>query len=188
MINTEAMDKLFSWEQMRLLFCAAFAPILAILTPTKGFVMALIVMFAFNIFAGMRADGVAITRCKNFRWPKFRNALAEVLLYLAIIEIIHTIMYECGDASEAIVVVKAVTYIILYVYLQNAFRNLVTAYPKSVALRVIYHFIRLEFARMMPSYWQPIIERIQHHDDEILNDQTDKEEGTKDETNTDTVA
>lgn len=29
-------------------------------TPTKGFIYALVAMFAFNIWTGMRADGVAI--------------------------------------------------------------------------------------------------------------------------------
>lgn len=40
------------------------SPLFGYVTPTKGFVYALVVMFAFNIWAGMRADGVAIVRCK----------------------------------------------------------------------------------------------------------------------------
>lgn len=36
------------------------SPLFGYVTPTKGFVYALVVMFAFNIWAGMRADGVAI--------------------------------------------------------------------------------------------------------------------------------
>ena len=47
-------------EYFRFIAVSAFSPILAYLTPTKGFVYALVVMFAFNIWAGMRADGVAI--------------------------------------------------------------------------------------------------------------------------------
>jgi len=58
------------------------SPLFGYLTPTKGFVYALVVMFAFNIWAGMRADGVAIVRCKNFSFRKFKNALCELLLYL----------------------------------------------------------------------------------------------------------
>lgn len=161
-------------EQWRIIIISTVSPVLGYLTPTKGFVYALIVMFAFNIWAGMRADGVAIVRCKNFSFRKFKNALCELLLYLFIVEAIFVIMKNCGDGQAAIVVVKTLTYVFMYVYLQNAFRNLIVAYPKELALRIIYHVIRLEFARALPSHLQPIIERLEKEfgddPDKIKND------------------
>lgn len=154
-----------------MIFATTASPLFAYLTPTAGFMYALVIMFAFNIWAGMRADGVAIVRCKNFSFRKFKNALCELLLYLFIVEIIFVIMKNCGDDQAAIVVVKSLTYVFMYVYLQNAFRNLIKAYPKKIALRIIYHVIRLEFTQALPSYWQPIIERFQKEtDDDIIND------------------
>ena len=165
------MEKWFNWEQWRIITVSAVSPVLGYLTPTKGFVFALVIMFAFNILAGMRADGVAIVRCKNFSFKKFKNALFELFLYLFIVESIFSIMKNCGDDKAAIVVVKSLTYVFMYVYLQNAFRNLIKAYPTKVALRIIYHVIRLEFTRVLPGYWQPIIERYQReHDNDIIND------------------
>lgn len=150
-----------NWEQWRVIVVSTVSPVLGYLTPTNGFVYALVIMFAFNIWAGMRADGVAIVRCKNFSFRKFKNALGELLLYLFIVEAIFVIMKSCGDDQAAIVVVKTLTYVFMYVYLQNAFRNLIVAYPKELALRIIYHVIRLEFARALPSHLQPIIERVE---------------------------
>lgn len=165
------MGKWFNWEQWRIITVSAVSPVLGYLTPTKGFVFALVIMFAFNIWAGMRADGVAIVRCKNFSFKKFKNALFELFLYLFIVESIFSIMKNCGDDKAAIVVVKSLTYVFMYVYLQNAFRNLIKAYPTKVALRIICHVIRLEFTRVLPGYWQPIIERYQReHDNDIIND------------------
>lgn len=165
------MEKWFNWEQWRIITVSAVSPVLGYLTPTKGFVFALVIMSAFNIWAGMRADGVAIVRCKNFSFKKFKNALFELFLYLFIVESIFSIMKNCGDDKAAIVVVKSLTYVFMYVYLQNAFRNLIKAYPTKVALRIIYHVIRLEFTRVLPGYWQPIIERYQReHDNDIIND------------------
>lgn len=165
------MEKWFNWEQWRIITVSAVSPVLGYLTPTKGFVFALVIMFAFNIWAGMRADGVAIVRCKNFSFKKFKNALFELFLYLFIVESIFSIMKNCGDDKAAIVVVKSLTYVFMYVYLQNAFRNLIKAHPTKVALRIIYHVIRLEFTRVLPGYWQPIIERYQReHDNDIIND------------------
>lgn len=167
------IDKL-NLEQWRIIVISTVSPVLGYLTPTKGFVYALVVMFAFNIWAGMRADGVAIVRCKNFSFRKFKNALCELLLYLFIVEAIFVIMKNCGDDRAAIVVVKTLTYVFMYVYLQNAFRNLIIAYPKELALRIIYHVIRLEFARALPSHLQPIIERLEKEfgddPDKIKND------------------
>ena len=153
------MDKLFTWEQWRMIFATSLSPVLAYFTPTAGFMWALVIMFAFNILAGMRADGVIIRRCKNFKFSKFKNALAELLLYVTIIHVIYSTMIQCGDSEAALIVIKSLTYVFMYVYLQNAFRNLIQAYPKKVALRIIYHVIRLEFTRALPSYWQPVIER-----------------------------
>ena len=165
------MEKIFNWEQWRIIAISTVSPLFGYLTPTKGFVYALVVMFAFNIWAGMRADGVAIVRCKNFSFRKFKNALCEFLLYLFIVEAIFVIMKNCGDENAAVIVVKSLTYVFMYVYLQNAFRNLIKAYPKKIALRIIYHVIRLEFTWALPSYWQPIIERFQKEtDDDIIND------------------
>lgn len=165
------MERIFNWEQWRIISISTVSPLFGYLTPTKGFVYALVVMFAFNIWAGMRADGVAIVRCKNFSFRKFKNALCEFLLYVVIINVIYSVMLQCGDDGAAMIVIKSLTYVFMYVYLQNAFRNLIKAYPKKIALRIIYHVIRLEFTRALPSYWQPIIERLQKEtDDDIIND------------------
>ena len=130
------MDKIFNWEQWRIIAVSAMSPVLAFLTPTKGFVFALVIMFAFNVWAGMRADGVSVVRCRNFSFKKFKNALAELLLYLIISETIYSIMMGCGDDTAALIAMKSLTYVFMYVYVQNAFRNLIHAYPANKALRI----------------------------------------------------
>ena len=89
-----------------MIFATTASPLFAYLTTTAGFMYALVIMFAFNIWAGMRADGVAIVRCKNFSFRKFKNALCELLLYLFIVEAIFVIMKNCGDENAAVIVVK----------------------------------------------------------------------------------
>ena len=168
------MEKIFNWEQWRIIVVSTISPILGFLTPTFGFVYALIIMFALNIWAGMRADGVVIVRCKNFSFRKFKNALFELLLYLIIVETIFVIMKNCGDEKAAVIVVKSLTYVFEYVYLQNAFRNLIIAYPRNLALRIVYHVIRLEFSRALPSRLQPIIRRVEKE-----LDKNDKKKGEK---------
>ena len=169
------MDKIFNWEQWRIIAVSAVSPVLAYLTQTKGFVFALVTMFAFNVWAGMRADGVSVVRCRNFTFRKFKNALAELLLYLIISETIYSIMQNCGDDTASLIVMKSLTYVFMYVYAQNAFRNLIHAYPTNKALRIIYHVIRFEFKRALHENVQRIVERVEREHGEVINEEsTDK--------------
>lgn len=146
------------FEYLRMLFIGSLSPVLGYFTPTTGFLLSLVVMFGFNIWAGMRADGVAIKHCRNFKFSKFRHALGELVLYLVIIELVFSVMKLCGDEGAAVIVIKSLTYVFMYVYLQNSFRNLVSAYPKSKALWMIYYIIRLEFKRALPGHIAEIVE------------------------------
>lgn len=67
------------WEHLRMVSASAISPVLA-----------LVLAFAFNIYAGMKADGVSFTCCENFSFGKFKNALAELVLYVVIICFLFT--------------------------------------------------------------------------------------------------
>ena len=84
-------------------------------------------------------------------------------------------MLNCGDDTAALIVMKSLTYVFMYVYVQNAFRNLIHAYPTNKALRIIYHVIRFEFKRALPENVQRIVERVEReHGEEINEEFTDK--------------
>ena len=163
------MARTFEFEQIRLIIISAFSSLLAILTPTEGFVVALIIGFGFNIFCGMRADGISISRCKNFSWNKAQKAIFELTLYFTIVYVIYSIVYACGDKKEAIFAAKILTYIFDYAYVCNGFKNLIIAYPKNVIFRVIYHLIRFEIMKALPGYWKPIIDRLNNEFDKQDN-------------------
>jgi hypothetical protein len=166
-------NRLLEIERIRLILISALSSLLAILTPTKGFVLAMIIGFGFNLFCGMRADGVSIKRCVNFSWAKARGAIFELLLYFTILYVIYSIVYACGDEKESVFAAKILTYIFDYAYVCNGFKNLVVAYPKNITYRVIYHLIRFELMKALPGYWKPIIER--------LNNEFDKDGATRNE-------
>lgn len=154
------INRIFDPGQWQIIIVSTFSPILAIVTPTEGFLLALVIAFGFNIFCGMRADGVSIVRCVNFKWAKVKNALAELLLYTLICYVMYGIVISCNDYKEAIFVIKILTYIFSYLYIVNGFKNLIIAYPKNIAFRVIYYLLRFEFTKALPTYWKPIIDRI----------------------------
>ena len=149
-----------SVENIRLIIVSMLSPLFSFFIPISNFMVALIIMFAFNIFCGMRADVVSIVKCKNFSIIKFKNALIELFLYLLIIQTIFAIIVYCGNKQVALLTIKSFTSVFLYVYLCNSFRNLIYAYPKNISFRIIYYIIRLEFNKAMPAHIQKIIERV----------------------------
>lgn len=175
-------------EHIRLIAVGLVSPLLAYITPTKGFVIALVIAFGANVICGMRADGISVTRCKNFSFRKFKNAVFELVMYLLIIQFVYAIMTALGDQKAALVAIKSLSYIFIYIYLQNSFKNLVKVYPKRMALRIIYHVIRLEFTRALPSHIQPIIDRVEREHgkdleiEEAKRVKNENKSGTKNET------
>ena len=143
------LDKIISPEQLRMIVSVVGSFVMSVLTPTHNFIFALIFAAAFNIWAGMRADGVVIIRCRNFSFSKFKASLLELALYAFISCLLFTIMLLCGNPKEGVIVVRTMTYLFCYIYLQNALKNLVKAYPKQKAWILLYLIIRLEFARIV---------------------------------------
>lgn len=153
-------------DQLRLISATTFSALTAFFTPTKGFFFMLIIMFSFNVVCGMRADGITLIRCKNFSMKKFGNALVELILYLVIIQVLYLVMKHAGDASEAMILIKTVSYVFCYVYLQNSFKNLINAYPENKGFRIIYHVIRFEFLKAMPATVSEAIEKFNKEEEE----------------------
>lgn len=150
-------------EQIRLVWTLLCSTLLAIVAPTGTFLAALTLACMFNVWAGMRADGVSVIRCKKFSWDKFLRALYEFAVILAVIELIRGIMYLCGDDGVSLYPVKILTYAACIIYLQNALKNLVKAYPKNKMLWVVYLFIRCEWRKALPANVDAMLEQYEQH-------------------------
>lgn len=150
-------------EQVRALWTLLCSTILAILAPTGSFLVAMTLACMFNIWAGMRADGVSVIRCHAFSWGKFREAIFEFAVILAVIELIRGIMFLCGDGGASMYPVKILTYTVCLMYVQNSLKNLVKAYPKNRSLWVMYLFVRFEWKRALPSNVGAMVEQYEKH-------------------------
>lgn len=135
-------------EKIRLLLTVLLSSVLAATTPTGGLVTALIVAWAFNVWCGMRADGVTNIRCKNFSWRKFWRASAELILFLLLLETVAVVTYASGDGEEGLYACKTLNYVFVWVYFENGMKNLCKAYPKKKALWIVYLFVRFEFTKI----------------------------------------
>ena len=136
-------------EQIRRLFVWVACSIMAIVAPTKGFVAALALAWAFNVWCGMRADGVINIKCRNWSWQKFSHALLELVAFLSVIWLVALITYNCGDAEAGLYACKTINYIFVWSCFENGLKNLCKAHPQTKALWIVYLFVRLEFTKML---------------------------------------
>lgn len=169
MVGVDVMENIFNITNVR--GYVNIAPLIGFLSPTNDFLLGLVICFGFNIWCGLRADGVTMLHCKKFSGKKFKDSLIELLTYIAIIYVIFSSMTLAGDERESIIVIKILSYIFMGFYIQNGFNNLIQAYPKNKAYRAVYHFMRMEFKRMMPEYVQSAIDK--------YNKQNESENETK---------
>lgn len=174
------MTEIFTPDQLRIIGASLLSYLLAYVTPAGGFIFALVLFALFNLWCGMRADGISVQSCRNFKWSKFRAAVGEMFLSVALVLLLSIGMGAMGDATESVVVVKTMTYVFCYVYVQNSIKNLIIAYPRNVSLRIIYHLIRFEFKRAVPSQVKSVVERIENEIEK--NQQSKLEEHQKAET------
>ena len=149
-------------ENIRVLATIVGGYILNYLAPSFPFLLILIATFTFNIWCGMRADGVVINRnCQNYDAKKFRNALWELLSYLGILLLIYGLFNVSGGRTVAVGGLNLVSFGVSYYYCQKGLKNLIIAYPKRKGYWIFYHLIRFEFHRMAPKSIEPLIKRFE---------------------------
>ena len=152
---------ILTFEQLRQIAVLIISAVLAAILPTVGFVSALVVAWAFNVWCGMRADGVVNIKCKNWSWKKFGRAGAELIMFLAILWLVALITSFCGDKDEGLFACKTINYVFVWSYAQNGLKNLCKTHPDNKALWVIYLFIRFDFAKILKI--ESLIEMYENH-------------------------
>lgn len=157
-------------ENARNIFVAICSIFLAAFPYTANYVIALLVLFGFNAFCGMCADGISITNCKPFSIRKFRSSLIELFIYVMIVKVVNTVILLCENQSTALYAARIITLILCYVYLRNSFRNLVIAYPLNMAYRVIYYLVSLEFTKLMPANIAEIMRKVEEKQNKELEE------------------
>lgn len=137
-------------ESGRILVVTSISCIAAYFDSTKTFILALMIAFAVNIYAGMLADDVSIKRRKNFKKKKFADSLKELFYITGTTYFIKALMDLMHFNERSVYTVQILICLALYFYVRNSFRNLKKANPESLWIRTVYHLISFQFAKAMP--------------------------------------
>lgn len=145
-------------EKYKEAFVFVSASVAAYFDTTISFLYALLIGFAFNIFAGLRADEVKIVMTRfpafgliNYKGQKLVDSLKELSLITFITYMLKAIIDLMKFDEKSAYVVQVLIAIALYYYVKNGLRNLSKAYPKVRWIRMLYFLVSFKFKEMMPA-------------------------------------
>ena len=115
-------------ENLKEVLKTSFCAILAYLSPINDILFAVTIAFVLNFLTGyiasMCCDG------ESFRLKKAFKCIQDICVYAVIIAAIYTIGDHLSNSSEALTSISIITYVLLYFYSCNIFKNLRRLYPK----------------------------------------------------------
>ena len=137
---TSDMDLLF--EKLKELFWVIVASLSSVLMPVKETLILLFISFVFNIITGIIAD-VHVNKA-NFNLKKAFNAVSQLTFYATCVVFLNYGASLIGEQQIGVVAVKWLTYIVVYFYLTNIFKNARLLYPTNPAINFIYELLSTE--------------------------------------------
>lgn len=160
-------------NNMQHLFVGLFGVIAGYFDTTITFLYALMLGFAFNIFAGMRADEVRFRMTRlfdikllNYSGGKLKDSLAELLLITFVTYFLKSLVDLMNFDEKSTYVVQVLIALALYFYIKNGIRNLKKAYPKNKFLQALYIIVSFKFKELVPDSVSRAVEEIEGKEDE----------------------
>lgn len=159
----ERFDNIISWVCI-----TAFTAIATFFDSTLSFLVALLIGFTLNIFAGFRADKVKLKLHRvfpplicfqNFSGNKFKDSLFELFLITGLTYFIKGIIVLFKFSEFSDYAVQWLLIIAVYYYFRNALRNLTTVYPDIKWIKMLYVLIAFKFRELAGGDIADIVEQ-----------------------------
>jgi hypothetical protein len=122
--------------------------VLAYITPIYDLLICIGMSFAGNFLWGYVA-GIVVQK-ESFNLKKAKVAIYEVLLYVSIVACIFIIGEKMKNQEFVLKCLSLITWVLIYFYIVNIFRNLKRLFPKSRGIFFIYFVISIEFIKHFP--------------------------------------
>lgn len=155
-------------NNMQHLFVGLFGVIAGYFDTTITFLYALMLGFAFNIFAGMRADEVRFQMSRlfdikllNYSGGKLKDSLAELLLITFVTYFLKSLVDLMNFDEKSTYVVQVLIALALYFYIKNGIRNLKKAYPKNKFLHALDIIVSFKFKELVPESVSKAVDEIE---------------------------
>ena len=88
---------------------------------------------------------------KNFNTGKILLSFFYVAIYLVILLSVYIVGVKMGDVNQALFVDKFITYVFIYFYVANIFKNLRILLPNNKPISFLDYVFHLEILKRIPS-------------------------------------
>lgn len=118
-----------------------FALVVSSLAPVSTPLVLLMMMSMIDVSLGFSAN--RITKGEEFKFNKAFNAVTKMSFFCLFTILIHLTFHLFGDVDVAFLVVKYLSWIIIYHYLLNMLYNARKIYPNSRAIPFLIEVLQL---------------------------------------------
>lgn len=137
---TDDMDQFF--EKIKELFWLIIGTLSSVLMPVRETLIFLFISFVFNIFTGIVTD-IHVNKAK-FNLKKAFSSISQLTFYATCVVFLNYGTSLIGEENIGVIAVKWLTYIVVYFYLTNIFKNARQVYPNNLAINFIYELLSTE--------------------------------------------
>lgn len=127
----------------------ALALVISILSPISTALVLLITMSIVDVFLGFKANRKVLG--EEFKFNKAFNAITKMGFFCMLTVLIHLTFHLYGEIDIAAVVVKYLSWIIIYYYILNMLYNAGKIYPESKVIPFLIEVMQLHVLGAMLS-------------------------------------
>ena len=136
------------FDAVKIGIAAFFSALIAYLQPVVVPITILLHLYIGAVALGVIADWRVNNKGMSFK--KLCISLCIFAAYCIILVGVYTIGNELGDREEALVVIKTLTYVLIYFYGASILKNLHNIFPHDKALSFLDYWFGLEFTKRIP--------------------------------------
>lgn len=140
--EVKVMDYDYWLDKLRITIQSIILFIIAFLTPMKSAIEVLLVVATFDFFAGLA--GNVWTGREKFHLRKAFGSLYKIIAFLILVIVAHFAAFHLGEVDFAWVLVKYITFLVIYWYFVNILSNMKKAFPRSSAITFLYLLLSLK--------------------------------------------
>lgn len=132
-----------TWDTIKTMILTMFTWIISIISPLSSILFILLVVFIMNIFGGVITIGIK-DPTEVFSLKKFAQAFLLFLLFGTSIIFTHYLGVTFKDALVSDSGVKWLSYIIIWGYALNIFKNAKLKWPDNRSIATIYNILSVQ--------------------------------------------
>ena len=135
-------------EDLKTIIIVSLSSLMAYLSPINGILFAVTFAFVLNFMVGY-TTGMRVNK-ESFDLKKAFSCIKEACVFFVIVASVYTIGEHLNNSNEALTSISIVTYVVLYFYAVNVFKNLRRLFPRSQWIAFCYWLISFEFVKKVP--------------------------------------